>query len=42
MAQNPEILTITEVAIMLRCSKAHVCNVINGKVKGVTRLPAIS
>jgi excisionase family DNA binding protein len=42
MAQNPEILTITEVAFMLRCSKAHVCNVINGKVKGVTRLPAIS
>jgi len=42
MAQNPEILTITEVAVMLRCSKAHVCNVINGKVKGVTPLPAIS
>lgn len=42
MAQNHEILTVTEVAGMLRCSKAHVCKAINGKVKGITRLPAIS
>jgi excisionase family DNA binding protein len=38
----PEILTVAEVAARLRCSKAHVCNAINGKVRGVTRLPAIS
>ena len=38
----PEILTVAEVAAELRCSKAHVCNAINGKVKGVTPLPAIS
>ena len=37
-----EILTVAEVALQLRCSKAHVCNAINGKVKGVTPLPAIS
>jgi len=37
-----EILTVKEVAELLRCSKAHVCNAINGKVRGVTRLPAIS
>ena len=37
-----EILTVAEVAAELRCSKAHVCNAINGKVKGVTPLPAIS
>ena len=36
------ILSIAEVARILGCSKAHVCNAINGKVKGVTRLPAIS
>jgi hypothetical protein len=36
-----EILTIPEVSIELRCSKAHVYNAINGKVAGVTRLPAI-
>ena len=39
---DSEILTVTEVALRLRCSKAHVCNAINGKVKGVTPLPAIS
>lgn len=38
----PEILTLTEVALRLRCSKAHVCHAINGKVKGVTPLPAIA
>jgi excisionase family DNA binding protein len=38
----PEILTVSEVAARLRCSKAHVCNTINGKVRGVTPLPAIS
>jgi len=36
-----EILTITEVAQVLRCSKAHVCNVVNGKVRNTPRLPAI-
>ena len=38
---NDEILTVTEVASELRCSKAHVHNTINGKVRGVTALPAI-
>lgn len=36
------ILTIADVAGDLRCSKAHVYNVINGKVAGVTPLPVIS
>ena len=38
---EPGMLTIPEVAQELRCSKAHVCNVINGKVKNAPRLPAI-
>jgi excisionase family DNA binding protein len=38
---SPDIMTVDEVAERLRCSKAHVCNAINGKVKGVTPLPAI-
>ena len=42
MHEAPEVLTINEVAQILRCSKAHVCNAINGKVRGVTPLPAIS
>ncbi len=36
-----EILTVSEVAAELRCSKAHVHNAINGKLSGVTPLPAI-
>jgi excisionase family DNA binding protein len=36
-----EILSVTEVARSLRCSKAHVYNAINGKVSGVSQLPAI-
>jgi hypothetical protein len=39
---EPNVLTMAEVAARLRCSKAHVCNTINGKVKGVTPLPAIT
>jgi len=37
-----EILTVAEVAVELRCSKAHVYNAIAGKVDGVYPLPAIS
>ena len=37
-----EILTVADVARLLHCSKAHVCNAISGKVRGVTGLPAIS
>ena len=37
-----EVLTVAEVAIRLRCSKAHVGNTINGKVRGVSPLPAIN
>ena len=41
MSDN-DILTVAEVAAELRCSKAHVYNAINGKVAGVSGLPAIS
>ena len=41
-SESREVLSIAEVARILGCSKAHVCNAINGKVKGVTPLPAIS
>jgi hypothetical protein len=42
MVVHDEILTAAEVAADLRCSKAHVYNMINGKVAGVTPLPAIT
>jgi excisionase family DNA binding protein len=38
LAARREILTLHEVAEILRCSKTHVSNVINGKVAGVPRL----
>ena len=41
MAEQDQILTVGEVAAELRCSKAHVHNAINGKVAGVSALPAI-
>jgi excisionase family DNA binding protein len=40
---NPnDVLTIRELAQRLRCSKAHVSNLKNGKVDGVPTLPHIS
>jgi excisionase family DNA binding protein len=41
MTLTDEILTVCEVAVELRCSKSHVHNAINGKVVGVSPLPAI-
>ena len=36
-----EVLTVRDVALELRCSVDHVYRVINGKVKNVSRPPAI-
>jgi Helix-turn-helix domain len=41
MTADP-VLTIAEVALDLRCSRAHVHNAINGKLRGVSALPAIT
>ena len=38
MEDSEDILTIKEIAGLLRCSKAHVANVMQGKVRGLTRL----
>ena len=38
----PEVLTTREGAQVLRCSKAHFCNLLNGRVAGVPRLPFVS
>ena len=35
------VLTVPEVACELRCSKAHVHNLINGKVRGARPLPSL-
>jgi excisionase family DNA binding protein len=39
-SQN-NVLTVEEVARELRCSKAHVHNLINGKVRGAQPLPCV-
>jgi plasmid maintenance system antidote protein VapI len=36
-----EVLTVRDLALELRCSISHVHNVINGKAKHVSKLPAI-
>lgn len=41
-ANSNDVLTIREVAQRLRCSKAHVSNLMNGKVEGVPTLTHIS
>ena len=39
VAHNPKsVLPIVEIARLLRCSKAHVCNLMAGKVRGVPKL----
>jgi hypothetical protein len=38
----PELLTLADVARILRCSKAHVCNAVLGRVAGCLPIPAIA
>jgi excisionase family DNA binding protein len=40
--QIPDVLTVTDVARILRCSKAHVCKIINRQVRGTPPIPAIA
>jgi hypothetical protein len=37
-SESKSVLTINEVASLLRCSKAHVCNLMAGKVPGAPKL----
>ncbi len=36
------LLTLSEVAKLLHCSKAHVCKAISGRVRGCPAIPAVS
>ena len=38
----PSILTLTEAAAFLRCSKAHLSHAINGQIEGLPPLPHLS
>jgi transcriptional regulator with XRE-family HTH domain len=37
-----DVLTLKEVAVLLRCSKTHVSNLLNGRVPGVPTLTHIA
>jgi hypothetical protein len=39
--EMPEVLTLREVAQVLRYSKAHVCKIVNGQVAGTPQLPSV-
>jgi len=36
-----DLLTVKEVAQLLDCSKAHVCNAVAGRVRGCAPIPAV-
>ena len=36
-----KVLNLAEAAALMRCSRAHLSNVINGKIRGIPRLPAV-
>jgi hypothetical protein len=36
-----DLLTMKDVAALLHCSKAHVCNVVAGRVRGCAPIPAV-
>ena len=36
-----ELLTMAEVAKVLLCSKAHVCNAVNGRLAGSAPIPVV-
>jgi hypothetical protein len=36
-----KVLNLAEAAALVRCSRAHLSNVVNGKIRGIPRLPAV-
>ncbi len=42
MEHLPEILTLADAAVVLRCSKTHVAKIVRGKVANVPALPVVS
>ncbi len=40
--QDFDLLTLADVADLLRCSKAHVCKAVAGRVRGCPPIPSVS
>jgi excisionase family DNA binding protein len=37
----PPVLNLAEAAAFVRCSRAHLSNIIHGKIRGIPRLPSV-
>jgi hypothetical protein len=38
---RPKVLNLAEAAALVRCSRAHLSNIVNGKVRGIPRLATV-
>ena len=39
--EDSPLMTLGEAALFLRCSKAHLCNIVNGKVASLPPMPVV-
>ena len=37
----PKVLNMAEAAALVRCSRAHLCNIVHGKIPGIPLLPSV-
>lgn len=37
----PKVLNLAEAAALVRCSRAHLCNIVHGKIRGIPLLPTV-
>jgi excisionase family DNA binding protein len=42
LADKFDLLTLSDAAELLHCSKAHVCKAVNGRVRGCAPIPCVS
>jgi excisionase family DNA binding protein len=40
-AAVPKVLNLAEAAALVRCSRAHLCNIVHGKIPGIPVLPTV-
>ena len=40
-ARIPKVLNLAEAAALVRCSRAHLCNIVHGKIPGIPLLPTV-
>ena len=40
-ATIPKVLNLAEAADLVRCSRAHLCNIVHGKIPGIPLLPSV-